>query len=326
MKKRLALITQGVSRVVPPILTQGDVEVVGIVESAPRGQKMGQEKSTIIHTILRRARQLMRPEASLESVARKNNLPYFLFQKEKANDFSIWLKEMRVDLVVIYSMSQLLPKDILSIPSFGVINLHPSLLPSYRGANPWFWMYYDTASQGGVTLHYVNTGEDTGDIIYQHTYDIPPGVKSPAMQDLAIGKHGVDLILKALKRIGQGSALPRLPQPAQTPTARARNIKPEEHRVLIDWAHWPIERIWHLMRGTELWLNCIDQPRGIYSGQRWVVDEYAKTKSAAQHNIPGQLKKDELGFYVQCHDGLIRVHAKFKFHPALRTIANWLFK
>lgn len=322
--KRIILITQGVSRVVMPILEQRDVEVVGVVESAPRSYGPEQVKSISLRSTIDGLRKLVRPAASLETVVNSHNLPYFLLHKANKGEFANWLKDMRVDLVVIYSMSQILPQDILNIPRLGVLNLHPSLLPAYRGANPWFWMYHDAVPQGGVTLQYIDAGEDTGDIVYQCTYDIPPGMKSPPMQDLAVGKHGVGLILKALRQIGHGNALPRLAQPAQSPTARARNIKPEEHRSLIDWIHWPIEHIWHVMRGTELWLNCIDQPSGIYTGQRWVVDDFEKTHAAVQADASGQLKKDAKGFYVQCRDGIIRVNVEFKLYPILRTMARRL--
>lgn len=326
MKKRLILITQGVSRVVTPILTQNDVEVVGVVESAPRGYSLELNKSSAIRTIFQRGEKILWPAASLMSAAQKNNIPYFLLHKSNKTDLAYWIKEIKVDVVVVFSMSQLLPQEILDIPSIGVLNLHPSLLPAYRGANPWFWMYYDSVPQGGVTLHYVDAGEDTGDIVFQCTYDIPLGMRSPVMQDLAIGKHGVDLILKALKKIGQGDALPRFVQPEQSPTARARNIKPEEHRTLIDWAHWPIERVWHVMRGTELWLNCIDQPTGIYSGQRWVVGEFTKTIGVPKNENLGQVRKDSRGFYVQCRDGIVRIHVGFKVYPLLRHMAQKLLK
>lgn len=326
MKNRLVLITQGISRVVMPILTQRDVEVVGIVESAPRDYSRRPTRAMTLRTVLARALAMIRPAPSLESVSKQHNLPYFLLHKANGKEFANWLKEIRVDLVVIYSMSQLLPQEILDIPSIGVLNLHPSLLPAYRGANPWFWMYYDAVSQGGVTLQYIDAGEDTGDIVYQRTYAIPLGMKSPAMQDLAIGKHGVDLILETLKQVGQGNALPRSVQPAQSPTPRARNIKPGEYRMLIDWDQWPIDRIWHLMRGTELWLDCINQPTGIYSGQRWVVDDFEKTNCTVQTAAIGQVKKDEKGCYVQCRDGIIRVHAEIGLYPVMRTIAKRLLK
>ena len=74
-------------------------------------------------------------------------------------------------------MSHLLKENVFSIPKFGTVNLHYSYLPEYRGPAPLFWEYYDYVLNPGVTLHYMDKGEDTGDIIYQETDSINPGEK-----------------------------------------------------------------------------------------------------------------------------------------------------
>jgi methionyl-tRNA formyltransferase len=328
LKKRLVLITQGVSRIVTPVLEQDSVEVVGIAESAPRDYSLVHSKTGALLSVIRSIYRMGRSVETLEKVAQKRGIPYFLLHKSNQSDFKLWLKDRRVDLVVIYSMSQLLEQDVIKIPSLGILNLHPSLLPSYRGPNPSFWMYYDAVRQGGVTLHYVDSGEDTGDIVYQRNYDIELGIRSTDLDDKVIGKHGVDLILEALEWINQGRSLPRLPQPEYSPTVRARNIKPEEHRTLIDWAQWPVERIWHLMRGTESWMDCIDQPRGIYSGQRWIVDHFEKTKTRKleQPVLASKPRRDAKGYYVQCRDGIIRIHVGFRAHLFLRALVMRILK
>lgn len=321
---KVILITQGISRVTMPILAQKDIEVKGIVESEPRGYGAGSLIS--LRVVAKHILKFVMPSKSLERLAREQQLPYFFLQKTNKDDFAKWLKRLQVDLIVIYSMSQLLPQEILDIPPLGVLNLHPSLLPAYRGPNPWFWMYYDGVKQGGVTLHYVDAGEDTGDIIYQRTYAIPLGMKSPAMQDLAIGTLGVEIIIEALKELSRGHILPRQKQPKSTTTIRARNIKQEEHRTVIDWANWPIERIWHLMRGTELWLNCIEEPSGICAGHRWVVDNFEKSSSLVQGELLGQVQNDFKGFYVQCRDGKIRIYVHFSWRCVLQALVRKLLK
>ncbi len=64
-----------------------------------------------------------------------------------------WVKDKKPDVIVVYSMSQLLKEYIFSILKYGTIDLHPALLPSYRGPNPHFWMYHDGIKEGGVTVH-----------------------------------------------------------------------------------------------------------------------------------------------------------------------------
>ncbi len=169
-------------------------------------------------------------------------------------------------------------------------------------------MYYNTEKKGGVTVHYIDDGEDTGDIIYQEKYNIPLGMKSPDMLNLSIGQIGVNLLLKALNDIEN---LPKITQYKESPTAKARNIKPEEHKNIIEWNKWNIERIWHLLRGTELWLNAVEQPKGIYKNQRWIVEKFKKC-DMVNYEI-SKIYKENKKYFVACKDGKIFLSLKFNF-------------
>ena len=305
---RVVLVTQGISRVVQPLSDFLGVDLVAIIESAPRDYKPGR---LALAGLLNHG---------LSNYAQKKGIPYFLLDKTNQAECINWLMNLSADLVVIYSMSQLLSPEFLAVPRYGCINLHPSILPKYRGPNPWFWSYYNQDAVSGVTLHYLDPGEDTGPIIDQRTYEVPLGIKSPAMQDLAIGKLGVEMILETLKRFKNRSLVESMPQPADSPTARARNIKPSEHGYIVNWAEWPIERIWHVMRGTELWLNCIEQPSGLMKGLRWTIDGFEKGDFySAESNLWGTLSSDENGKYVICRDGLIRIHADTRMKAILKA-------
>lgn len=323
---RVVLITQGVSRVVWPVLQQLDVQIVGIAESAPRGIVPAAEISGYVRKCLQALKGRLSSSPSLAKIAEQKSIPYFLLHKANMESFAEWLKMLQTDLLVVYSMSQLLPPEILLIPRLGALNLHPSLLPAYRGPNPWFWVYYRGEKLGGVTLHFLDAGEDTGDMVSQRSYEIPPGMKSPEMQDVAIGKHGVEMLLEALKTLARGEPLPRVPQSGQVTTERARNIKPQEHRTLIDWKTWPGERVWHVMSGTESWLDCIEQPRGLFIGQRWEVQNFARQVQPHEADNPGEIKKDHIGYYVQCRDGIVRLKVRFTFAGFARYLYGWLMK
>lgn len=248
---------------------------------------------------------------------KKRNIPYNFLWKKNSQEISSWIASLEPDLIVIFSMSQLLKGDILKIPDLGVINLHPSFLPSYRGANPDFWQYCDMEMNPGATVHYVDAGEDTGDIIFQDRIRIPLGTKSPSRLNKLIGELGVSLVLKAVDAIAQGKA-PKIPQPAQSPTARARNLKPEEHTQIIDWDRWPIEHVWHVLRGTELWLNAVPQPKGFFAGQRWSIQEYAKT-DVPQGNI-GSLGEHKNRKCIFTRDGVIYVWLDFDIKKSILRI------
>ncbi|WP_430816956.1 methionyl-tRNA formyltransferase [Carboxylicivirga sp. RSCT41] len=80
------------------------------------------------------------------------------------------IQSKKPDLIVVANFNQILKKGILSIPKIGCINVHPSLLPDYRGANPIFWMFKNNEQTGGTTIHLIDEGIDTGGIIKQSEF------------------------------------------------------------------------------------------------------------------------------------------------------------
>jgi methionyl-tRNA formyltransferase len=295
------MITQGVSRIVEPLFCSRH-QMVAVLESAPRNyiKQPGQ------HKLMGLARyfysKIKRQPLSLEKKAEQHGLPYRFMTTSDEPGLVEWVKDLNPDIIVVFSMSQLLKEKIFSIPKYGTINLHPAMLPEYRGPNPDFWQYYNMEMTPGVTVHYIDAGEDTGDIIYQERTEIPLGIKSPPRLDKLIGEVGVKLILQALDAI-QTNQAPRIMQPKHSPTPRAKNLTPDEHQTIIDWQNWPIERIWHVLRGTELWLNALPQPSGLWEGHRWIVGEF--DHELTKCTSPGQIVKENGRFCVVCKDGRI---------------------
>jgi methionyl-tRNA formyltransferase len=300
MNPRVIIITQGLSRIVEPICISHNV--VGIIESKSR------KKFNMFFRFFRFLYQLLKfKNVTLKSFTSKKNIPYFYMKNGSDSMLEEWVKNLEPDIIVVYSMSQLLKENIFNIPKYKTINLHPSLLPNYRGPNPWFWIYYNMDMKSGVTLHYIDKGEDTGDIIYQKEYDIEPGMKSKEMQDLAIGKIGSSLILKALSNYKK---LPRKKQDiVDISYCRARNIKDSEHQSFIKFEEWSVERIWHFLRGTESWLNALDQPKGFYRGQRWIIKEYEN--SSFNKYKPGGIYKSKNKYFLVCKNGIIHLEIRF---------------
>lgn len=84
------------------------------------------------------------------------------------------LKELNADIGVVCSYNYKLSKDFLSTTKMGYINSHPSMLPQYRGAAPYFHIIKNGEKKSGITLHFMDETFDTGDIIYQEEFDLLP--------------------------------------------------------------------------------------------------------------------------------------------------------
>lgn len=83
------------------------------------------------------------------------------------DSFKEEFNQLEPDLLVICHFQKLIDKTLINIPKFGSINLHPSLLPFYRGMSPQHWPIINGDKETGVTVHFVDEGIDTGDIIIQ---------------------------------------------------------------------------------------------------------------------------------------------------------------
>lgn len=310
-KVRIIIITMGISRIVEPLVDNN--EVIGIIECAPRKVK----GNYLFFSFLKKLNSFFKKKKTLKFYCEKKKLPYYYMDKGSNKELEDWVKKMNPDVIFVYSMSQLLKPNIFTIPKYGTLNLHPSFLPKYRGPNPWFWTYYNFEEFGGVTLHYIDEGEDTGDIIYQEQYKIRLGLKSPEMQDLAIGEIGNSLISKAIENI---ASLPKSKQSEKSPIKRAKNIGVNEHKTIINWDSWEIERIWHVLRGTDLWLNALPTPIGIFKNQRWIVQGMERKKVSNYEE--GKIYKEKNRFFLVCKEGVIYLSIKFSIKRFLLSFIN----
>lgn len=113
-------------------------------------------------------------------------------------------------LIVMAAFSQILRAPVLEIPRLGAINVHPSLLPKYRGPNPFYWVLAQNEERSGVTVHHASEGIDAGDIIGQREVPILEGDRE---RDLLRRSTPVAarLLADAVAAIGAGEAT-RTPQ------------------------------------------------------------------------------------------------------------------
>jgi methionyl-tRNA formyltransferase len=120
------------------------------------------------------------------------------------------LQSAQADVFVVVAYGQILSQEILSIPPYGCINVHGSLLPKYRGAAPIQWCLYNGESETGITTMQMDVGMDTGDMLQKvHR----PILLSENAQDLAISLSaiGADLLLETLLKLKHGAIIP-IPQ------------------------------------------------------------------------------------------------------------------
>ncbi len=121
------------------------------------------------------------------------------------------IKELNVDAAVVCSFNYKVPKVLMEATHDGFINVHPSMLPKYRGGNPYSRVIMNGETETGVTIHFMDEGFDTGDIIAQKPYHIhSKATMGTIFNELNV--IGIELLLQVLQMY-ELEPLPRLEQP-----------------------------------------------------------------------------------------------------------------
>jgi folate-dependent phosphoribosylglycinamide formyltransferase PurN len=315
---KIVIVTSGLSSIVRPLLASRH-SVVGIVDCTA-GNGASAPESTLPRLMRRVYHMLKKPAPTLKSVARKHRVPYYHAHSVRAPQLEHRIRRWRPDLMVVY-YAPLLRKNIFSLPLRGAINLHPSTLPKYRGGHPLFWTAYHLETHAGVTVHYIDAGMDTGDILYQKTVPIRPGLREADLEELMIRRHGVDLTLKAVDAVATGRP-PRTPQPGTCPTSHAPRVTAAKLATLIDWKNWPITRLWSVLRFAEAWQQVTPPPPlGWQGGFRWTIGPYTREPVRGE---PGSLARDEKGYYLVHPEGKIRLVVRYEMKRALKRLLSRL--
>lgn len=159
-------------------------------------------------------------------------------------EFVNQFKNLSPELIVVAAFGQILPREILDVPPRGCINIHPSLLPRYRGAAPIAWAIIRGEKKTGITLIYLNEELDSGDIIAQEEEPIDPGDTSGSLTE-KISQRGADLLVRMLPEIANAKVQRKPQEHAQATFAPP--LKKTD--ALINW-HKSAEEISNLVRGT----------------------------------------------------------------------------
>ena len=181
-------------------------------------------------------------------VAEQHNLPFYQPEKVRQRSFIRTLERLAPDVIVVAAFGQLLPQSMLDIPPCGTINLHPSLLPKYRGAAPVQWALINGETETGITLMLLDAGEDTGDIICAERIPIQDADTTVTLME-KLACLGANLLLKVLKEMQAAAPPPATPQRHDEATRAPRLTK---ETGCIDW-HCSATAIHNLVRGTEGW-------------------------------------------------------------------------
>ena len=183
----------------------------------------------------------------VKQAALAHGIPVFQPTKLRDGTALAQLKELDPELIVVAAYGRILPDDILNLPPMGCINVHSSLLPKYRGAAPINWAVINGETETGVTIMYMATELDAGDIIAQASTPIDPDETVETLHD-RLAQMGGELLVKTVADLAAGTA-------ARTPQDESKvTFAPLLSRALspIDWTK-PAKAIHDQVRGLTPW-------------------------------------------------------------------------
>ncbi len=189
----------------------------------------------------------------IKNLAEGAGLPLFQPNHMKDPEVLETFRRLSPDLVILAFVTDILPEELLDVPSQGTICYHPSLLPRHRGASSINWAIIQGEARTGLSILWADKGIDTGPILLQKEVDIHPEDTTGSLYFQKLFPLGVDAMLEAVDLIKKGQA----PRVLQDESQASYEPPCDDRAAGIDWSR-PGRVVYNLIRG------CDPQP-GAYS-------------------------------------------------------------
>ncbi len=239
----LKLLFLGTPRFAVPTLdaiVHAGYEVAGVFTQPGRPKGRGQKPA----------------ESPVKDAAAKHGIPVFQPERIKRPEIVAQLAGFHADAMVVVGYGQIISQAIIDLPRLGIINVHASLLPKFRGAAPIQWAIARGETRTGVTTMRINAGLDTGDMLLRWETEI--GLEENAIElGNRMSVAGAELLVTTLRGLENGTITPEPQDDAQSSLAPI--LKKDDGR--IDWAMGASE-IHNRVRGFLPWPGSYTTFRG----------------------------------------------------------------
>ncbi len=192
----------------------------------------------------------------VKEAARRLNLPVRQPERVRRPEVAQELAALAADLMVVVGYGQIVPQAIIDLPPRGIVNVHASQLPKYRGAAPIQWAIANGETVTGVTTMRIDAGLDTGAILLRREIAIGE-FETAAELSPRLAKMGAELLIETLDGMAAGTIVATPQDNAQATLAPI--LSKEDGR--IDWT-LPARRIFNRIRGFQPWPGAYTRFRG----------------------------------------------------------------
>ncbi len=215
-----------------------------------------------------------------------------IFQPEKIRPETETIRTLAPDLIVVIAYGHIIPPDILSLPTYGCLNVHGSLLPRYRGAACLNAPILNGDDKTGITIMKMDAGLDTGPILRQAEMKLDGRETLTSLHD-RLAKLSAEILVPTIRAYVAGEIEPRAQD--NTKASYVKMLKKEDG--LIDWRK-PAAAIERMVRAYNPWPGAYFTSRGKIIKIMEVEPKILKTGSGTKesgNNAPGAPKISEPG-------------------------------
>ena len=207
------------------------------------------------------------------------------------------IQDLQVDAAVVCSFNYKIPKVLLNAVKDGFINVHPSMLPKYRGGNPYSRVIMNGETETGVTIHFMDEEFYTGDIIVQKPYHIHPRATMGTIFN-ELNLLGIELLLNVLRNYELGE-LPRIKQPKGN-FVSGNGLSPKE--ILLNY-NKPAEELERMVRALNPFILAGTTFRG--NLMKIMKAEVASDAFSMPHPAGTVSKIEDGKFFIATSKGLL---------------------
>ena len=233
----------------------------------------------------------------VKEVALQHDLPVFQPENFREDETVEQLRSLQPDVVAVVAYGRILPQRVLDIPPKGCINIHASVLPSYRGSAPYQWAVLDGLTETGVTAMYLCREMDAGDMI--DVAKTPIGENETAGELLdRLAVLGADLLSKTLGRMAQGE----VERTAQDSTKATYAPMLDKTMCPIDW-NKTARQVHNHVRGLHPWPVATAE----IGGTKFKIHSTVVVDGSGE---PGKvLALTKTGLVVACGEGAVEIRS-----------------
>ena len=227
------------------------------------------------------------------------------FQPESISDPEVLdkLEALQADIYAVAAYAQKIPDRLLSMARFGCINMHPSLLPKYRGSGPLRGPILNGDRESGVTVMKLVSAWDAGDILMQKSFLLDPEETSVTLEEKCAAL-GAEMMLQTIDGLAAGTVIP-VPQDHEKATY-LKQIKKEDGRIDFEQSAVQIER---QIRACIPWPSAFTTLKG-KNFKIWEAKTEQELPDGAQaaEDLPcgGVAYADKKGFLIRTGEGYLR--------------------